>query len=204
MSAPRSYVRREEADAEARREAPAVASRRHYLRNGLPPIHREGAENAFTVDFVEALETVLDPIVAMIDGLPAHFSVDFAPQHILELMAAWLGIGLDESDTDKQRREVAREAMNLGRRRGTKKGLEQALQLEFRDLAFRVEDRGGVVWEDGAPSVEPPYPGFVVYCEAPLSEARWREVAALIDHLRPVNTMYDLQPRPLGERQEDA
>lgn len=193
----------------ASRKAPAVASARRYLRNGLPPIYQEriyqGKKSDFTLRLVKALEEVLDPVVATIDALPAHFSVEFAPQDILELMAAWLGIGLDEADTFEQRREVARSAVALGRLRGTKEGLELALKLEFRDLTFRVEDRGGVAWGAAPTSVEAPYPGFVVRCEQSLSEERLREVATLIEYCRPLDTTYQLKSkRPAGEPEEGA
>ena len=41
--------------------------------------------------------SLLDPIVAILDGLPAHFDPDLAPRDILDLLAAWLGVDLDES-----------------------------------------------------------------------------------------------------------
>ena len=47
--------------------------------------------------FVGALEELLDPIVAVLDALPAHFDPDHAPRDILDLLASWLGVDLDES-----------------------------------------------------------------------------------------------------------
>ena len=66
--------------------------------------------------FMGALETLLDPIVAMLDALPAHFSADHAPRDMLELLAAWLGVEQDETQTPEQRRETVRHAAELGRR----------------------------------------------------------------------------------------
>ena len=40
---------------------------------------------------VAALEAVLDPIVALLDALHAHFDPDLAPLDILELTTGWLG-----------------------------------------------------------------------------------------------------------------
>ena len=51
--------------------------------------------------FVGALETLLDPIVAMLDALPAHFDPDYAPRDVLDLLSAWLGVELDESWRDR-------------------------------------------------------------------------------------------------------
>src|SRR5215211_265680 len=83
------------------KETPAVASSRAYLRGGLPAVYQEGD---FGMRFVGALEAVLDPIVAVIDALPAHFNPDHAPRDVLNLLAAWLGIEVDESQPIKERR----------------------------------------------------------------------------------------------------
>ena len=48
------------------KETPPSASSRAYLRDGLPSLYAEGD---FGMRFVGALETLLDPIVAMLDAL---------------------------------------------------------------------------------------------------------------------------------------
>ena len=129
-------------------ETPPSASSRAYLRDGLPSLYSEGD---FGMRFVGALESVLDPIVAVLDALPEHFDPDYAPRHILNLLSAWLGVTLDESQPIAVQRDTIRRAAELGRRRGTKGGLELALSLAFPGVPLRVEDEGGVVWSvDGA------------------------------------------------------
>ncbi|MEA2178227.1 MAG: hypothetical protein QOG77_1524, partial [Solirubrobacteraceae bacterium] len=123
------------------KETPAVASSRAYLRGSLPAVYQEGD---FGMRFIGALETLLDPIVAVLDALPAHFSADHAPRDVLDLLSSWLGIDLDESQTPAQRRAMVRQAAELGRRRGTRAGLDLALSLAFPKLPLRVEDLGGV------------------------------------------------------------
>src|SRR5690242_16816103 len=125
------------------KETPPVASTRAYLRNGLPSLYQDGD---FGMRFVGSLEELLDPIVAVLDGLPYHFDPDFAPPDILGLIAAWVGIDLDESQDIKHQREMVRRAAELSRRRGTVKGLELALKLHFPNVPLRVEDNGGVIW----------------------------------------------------------
>ena len=99
------------------KETPPVASSRAYLRGALPAVYQEGD---FGMRFIGALETLLDPIVAVLDALPAHFSADHAPRDVLDLLSAWLGVDLDESQTPAQRRAMVRQAAELGRRRGTR------------------------------------------------------------------------------------
>src|ERR687894_3036437 len=118
------------------KETPAVASSRAYLRGSLPAVYQEGD---FGMRFIGALETLLDPIVAVLDALPEHFDPDFAPRDILSLMAAWLGVDLDESQELKHQREMVRRSAELGRKRGTVKGLELALELAYPGVPLRVE-----------------------------------------------------------------
>ena len=84
--------------------------------------------------FIGSLEELLDPIVAILDALPSHFDPNFAPPDILNLLAAWLGVDLDETQDIKHQREMVRRAAELGRRRGTVRGLELALKLHFPHL----------------------------------------------------------------------
>jgi phage tail-like protein len=164
---------------------PAAASSRGYLRAGLPAIY---AEDDFTGRFLGALETLLDPIVALLDALPAHFDPDLAPGDLLELIMAWLGLELREAQPTGERREIVRLATELGRRRGTRSGLALALRLAFPDAGFRVEDAGAVVWSaDPAALNDAPPPSFVVYCDTPQPEDRQAEIARLIEQIKPAH-----------------
>src|SRR5918992_1861089 len=144
---------------EGTKETPPVASSRAYLRSALPAVYQDGD---FGMRFIGALEELLDPIVGILDALPAHFDPDHAPRDVLNLLAAWLGVDLDESQEIKYQREMVRRAADLGRRRGTVSGLELALELSFPGTQLRVEDQGGVRWSleaDGKPAEAPP-PSF--------------------------------------------
>src|SRR5687767_5900558 len=169
---------------------PTVASSRAYLRAGLPAVYQE---SDFGMRFIGGLEGLLDPIVAVLDGLPAHFDPDHAPRDVLSLLAAWLGVDLDESQEIKYQREMVRQAAELGRRRGTVAGIELALSLQFPDLPLRVEDQGGVkISLDQAP-VEAPPPSFVVYCDQPVAEETQAAITRCIEQHKPVGTAYRLR-----------
>jgi phage tail-like protein len=171
------------------RETPAVASSRAYLRGGLPAMYQDGD---FGMRFVGALEAVLDPIVAVIDALPAYFNPDHAPRDVLDLLASWLGIEVDESQPLRERRALVRQSAELSRRRGTVRGLELALELAFPKLPLRVEDNGGVSWGD-APALESSASSFVVYCDKPIPEATQAAVARCIEQYKPVHCTYRLR-----------
>ena len=148
-------------------ETPPVASSRAYLRNGLPALYQDGD---FGMRFVGALEELLDPIVAVLDGLPYHFDPNFAPPDILNLLAAWLGVDLDETQTISQQREMVLRSAELARRRGTVKGMELALKLHFPEAPMRIEDNGGVIWHGNPGPGNKSSSSFVVYCDVPVEE----------------------------------
>ncbi|WP_217913374.1 phage tail protein [Miltoncostaea marina] len=171
--------------------APPAASARAYLRGGLPAIYRE---SDFGMRFVAALETLLDPIVATLDNLPSRFDSRLADRRTLGLMAAWLGLELDESWPEDRQRELVRRASELARRRGTRRGLEEALRIAFPDLPLRVEDDGGVVHAGSAGELPAaPPPRFVVYCDVPLEEPAG--LARMIEVMKPVHVEYRLRIR---------
>jgi phage tail-like protein len=171
-------------------DTPPVASTRAYLRNGLPSLYQDGD---FGMRFVGALEELLDPIVAVLDGLPAHFDPNHAPRDILELLSAWLGVDLDESQDIRHQREMVLRAAALGRRRGTVKGLELALALHFPELPLRVEDNGGVVYAGRPARAESPSSSFVVYCDSPVEENVQAAIARCIEQYKPVHSTYRLR-----------
>jgi phage tail-like protein len=172
------------------KETPQVASSRAYLRNGLPAMYQDGD---FGMRFVGALEAVLDPIVAVLDALPAHFNPDHAPRDILTLLASWMGVDLDEGQSLRDRRELVRQAAELSRRRGTRRGLELALKLAFPALPLRVDDHGGVTFRAQDVSRESPPASFVVYCDKPIPEETQAAVARCIEQYKPVHTTYRLR-----------
>lgn len=172
---------------------PPSASARAYLREGLPALYQD---DPLAMAFVGALEGSLDPIVALLDNLPAHLDADLASSDMLELLMAWLGQELPEAQPVAERREVVRRAPELGRKRGTRAGLELALKLAFPDVPLRVQDAGGVRWgAQDADDAEVPPPSFVVLCDKPLAIERQAAVARLIEKAKPAHVSYRLRVR---------
>jgi phage tail-like protein len=184
------------------RPPPPAASNRAYLRSGLPAIYQD---EDFGMRFVGGLETLLDPVVGLLDALPAHFNADLAPSDVLELLTAWLGIELREAQPTEERREIVRRAAELGRRRGTKAGLDLVLELGFPGLPFRVEDAGGVHFGTDAEKLpEAPPPSFVVFCDVALPEEKQADVARLIEEVKPANASYRLRVKTPRAPRKDA
>ena len=183
-----------------REPGPPSASARAYMRESLPAVFRE---NDFAMRFVGALETVLDPIVATLDALPAYVDPKLAPADMVEVMAAWLGIELDESMDDATRRELVLQSAEATRWRCTLQGLEMALRLTFPDLPLRVEDEGGVVFtRDASSDPAPAANRFIVYCDAPIAAARQAVVARVIEEQKPLHVAYRLRVKAAASRKK--
>lgn len=187
------------------RRPPRTASRRAYLRAALPAVYQDGK---FGLRFVGELESLLDPIVALLDALPAHFDADLAPRHILELIAGWLGVELDEGWTQGRQGDLVGNAADLARRRGTKTGLELLLRLTFPGLPLHVEDRGGVTWgstrswpaDPGNADDENDEAGFIVKCDVLVSEEQQAVIARVVEAAKPAHVSYGLLlEAPLSE-----
>jgi phage tail-like protein len=180
------------------RTVPAVLSARTSLQRGLPAVYhspgwlaRNGSSARFALGFVGALERVLDPSAALLDNLPAHLQPELAPADVLELVAAWLGLELDETWPIEQRRLLVRHAPELARRRGTRAGMELALQLIFPKVPLRVVDSGTVIAGD-VPDKPPPRE-FAVYCDKAIPLTQQAEIARVIEQLKPVGVKYRLR-----------
>jgi phage tail-like protein len=172
--------------------SPAVASQRRYLSRSLPAIYQE---NDFGVRFVTALEPLLDPVVALLDSLPAHVDPELAPEDLLALLAHWLGLEMDEAWPIASKRDLVRRGDELARRHGTAAGLELTLKIAFPQHPLRVEDSGTVTWkgQKAAKKADRSGAGFVVYCDAPLDEHELGAVSRLIEQVKPVNVTYKLR-----------
>ena len=150
-----------------KRETPEVVVRaRATCARGLPSIYHE---EDFGMRFVGALEEVLDPIVAVLDSLQAHFDPDLAPRDVLDLLARGSASSFDESQPLSARRESARQAAELGRRRGTVARARAGARARLPEppAARRGPGRRRVV-DDVAARAEAKPAAFIVYCDKPI------------------------------------
>jgi len=173
--------------------APTSASSRELLRSGLPEVFHDGA---FGLRFAGALETVLDPAVAILDNLAAQFDPDLADKAVLRLLGGWLGIELDEGQPEENHRLAVAGAAEISRLRGTRAGLERELRLAFPGLPLRVEDGGRTAWalrpEDLPEAGEAE---VVVWCDAPVGQDVQVALARRIRDATPAHVDFRLRVR---------
>jgi phage tail-like protein len=113
------------------------------------------AEDDFLFRFVSIFQRVSDTVVHQIDTLPHMFDPTVAPEPMVQTMARWLGVDwLDSSLDGRLQREIVLQYAQLIQWRGTKRGLQQLLEL-LSGAPAQVRDSGGVFPEGESPAAPP-------------------------------------------------
>jgi phage tail-like protein len=194
---------------------------RANLADGIDAFDAEDAQYArqaelaelnltFAMRFLKALEEVLDPIVTLLDCLPAHLDPKLAPLNALHTMADWLGLPFEEhlpgdnllkeherhKRLQERQRRLVEHALEINRSRGTRRGLKLLLELMFGEPDWREGDPGVFTVVDGGycvvgstpPAGKRPEPGtFVVRWTEHLNADEVRAVKHLVEREKPVN-----------------
>ncbi|GAA3118503.1 phage tail protein [Streptomyces rameus] len=154
----------------SRAAVPGLPSR-YPIGEQLPALY---AEDDFAQRFTAGLDTVLAPVFATLDNLPAYLDPRVTPADFLAWLASWVG-GVDDPRWPVElRREATVRAMELHRRRGTKRGLVEALHLVLGVRAEVVGD-GGAVWSRTAGAGLPPAPAAEILVRV------WPDRVATVD-----------------------
>jgi phage tail-like protein len=110
----------------------------------LPAIY---LQDDFTQRFTEALDAVLAPVFATLDSFAGYLDPRLAPADFLDWLAGWVALDLDDSWTPVQRRALVANAVELHRRRGTRRGLAAQVRL-ISGGDVEITDSGGCTSSD--------------------------------------------------------
>lgn len=105
-----------------------VRPRSLYL-NFLPAIYHED----FVGRFLKIFEQAFEPAVGALDSLWAYLDPLTAPEGLLSFLAYWVALPLDSRWSINRQRYLIRQAVDLYRWRGTRRGLRLYLHL-YTDL----------------------------------------------------------------------
>ena len=97
-----------------------------HLLNYLPSIYRD---DDFMGKFLLIFESILNPIVNTVDNMALYFDPGLTPEPLLPWLASWVGLALDPSWPLERRRELVKNAAELYRWRGTRRGLAEYLRI---------------------------------------------------------------------------
>ncbi|MYU22363.1 phage tail protein [Streptomyces sp. SID8352] len=137
----------------SRAAVPGLPSR-HPIGEALPALY---AEDGLAQRFTAGLDTVLAPVFATLDNLPAYLDPRLAPADFLVWLASWVGADDDPGRPLAVRREAVGRAVELHRWRGTRRGLVEALRLSL-GVDADVTGDGGALWSGTAGAEPPPEP----------------------------------------------
>jgi phage tail-like protein len=112
------------------------------LAHRLPGVLQD---DEFTQRFLGAFDDAYAPIITTLDSLACYFDPHLAPPDFVDFLAGWVGIALDDSWSVEQRRAIVAGAALVHRRRGTRRGIEEALGLGL-GAEVTVTDTGGCTW----------------------------------------------------------
>ncbi|MFI8519483.1 phage tail protein [Streptomyces sp. NPDC085481] len=178
----------------SRAAVPGLPSR-HPIGEQLPALY---ADDDFAQRFTAGLDTVLAPVFTTLDNLPAYLDPRVTPADFLSWLASWVG-GVDDPRWPLAlRREAVARAVELHRRRGTRRGLVEALHLVL-GVRADVSGDGGATWSDTPGAEPPPPPADEVLVrvwpdrEGPVDADR---VRALVRTLCPVHTVCRVEVLP--------
>ncbi len=115
-----------------------VEAKGHYLKY-LPAIYSE--QDELMGRFLMLFESFWRPIEQQIDHIPYYFDPDFIPSELLPWLATWVDLTLNDNWPEEKRRRLIKEAVFLFRKRGTKAGLAEYLEIYTGSRPQIVEHR---------------------------------------------------------------
>jgi phage tail-like protein len=185
----------------------AVFAKGRYLQY-LPAIYQS---DDFMGRFLMLFESFWGPIEQQIDNIPYYLDPDMAPPDFVPWLASWLDLSFDQHWSEEKRRRLLRRIASLYRKRGTKAGLQEYLEIfsggrveitEHRSGNFRLgpETRLGPGIALGTDNVPHRFTVIVRLPPAsPTGDGRDQEVAirrmleTIIETEKPAHTSYTLQ-----------
>lgn len=149
-------------------------------------------DDDFTRRFVAAFDDAYAPVLTTLDSLACYFDPQLAPPDFVDYLADWVGVELDDSWSVEQRRAIVAGAALVHRRRGTRRGIEDALALAL-DASVTVTDTGGTTWSatprGALPGSHPPRIEVRISVADPDGVDR-RRIESLIEATKPAHVAH--------------
>ena len=118
----------------------AYFPRLSYLRY-LPAVYQEDAASSdFLERFLSLFETFLWTNEEEIAQIARYFDVEAAPEEFISWLATWVATIFDESWPEEKRRVFLQRAVELYKKRGTREGLEELIEIYTGNKPLIVEN----------------------------------------------------------------
>jgi phage tail-like protein len=172
----------------------AVAAKSAYVKY-LPAVY---TDDELLGRFLMLFESFWSPVEQQIGHIWDYFDPRFAPRDLLPWLASWVSLTLDRRWPVRKRRELIRSAISLYRKRGTKNGLREYLQIYSPpNTRVRITEYGGQNFRAHTFAVTvfvPPVADANTEAElARLEQERRRMIETIIESEKPAHTSYTLK-----------
>jgi phage tail-like protein len=165
------------------------------LANTLPGLLRT---DTFAENLCASLDEVLAPVLLCLDGFPAYLDLGTAPEDMVEWLAQWLGITVDPNAAPAQQRQLLKSAGELHALRGTRRGLQLAVEAEL-GVPVQVVESGASTWSAEPGGQLPGEPGAAVVVVARPQAGQDVDVErldALVSAIKPAHIQHRVQVAP--------
>lgn len=116
-------------------------------------------DDEFLGRFLRAIDDAFAPVITTLDSLPAYVDPQLSPTDFLAFVGEWVGVELDDHWTVEEARSAVAGATAMHRRRGTARGIADAVRLTLGgDVAVEVTESGAVAWSQSANTALPGAP----------------------------------------------
>ncbi len=115
-----------------------VAAQGRYLAH-LPRVYQE--QDELMGRFLMLFESFWAPIESQIDGIHYYLDPEFTPTELLPWLATWVDLSLDDRWPEEKRRKLLRAAVGLYRKRGTRAGLQEYLEI-YTGARVQISEHG--------------------------------------------------------------
>jgi phage tail-like protein len=115
-----------------------VSAAGRYLRY-LPRVYQE--QDEVMGRFLMLFESFWAPIESQIDNIPLYFDPAITPLKLLPWLATWVDLTLDDHWPEAKRRQLLKAAVSLYRKRGTKRGLQEYLEI-YTGAQVQISEHG--------------------------------------------------------------
>jgi phage tail-like protein len=170
------------------------------LLDYLPASYRD---DALMGQFLRIFESILTPIENTVDNIPLYFDPRITPESVLPWLASWVDLALDPSWPLERRRELVKNAADLYRWRGTRRGLSEYLRIYTGTLPTILEYIPGMILDAKTQLGVNTLLGssgtghhFTVILDVPAnSQIDVKVIREIIESQKPAHTIYTLEIR---------
>jgi phage tail-like protein len=152
----------------------------------------------FAENLCASFDEVLAPVLLSLDGFPAYLDLGTAPEDMVAWLAQWLGMTVDPNAAPSRQRQMLQSAGELHALRGTRRGLELAVQAEL-GVPVQVVETGAAAWsaQPGGQLPGEPVPAVVVVARPQAGQdVDVERLDALVRAIKPAHIQHRVQVAP--------